>query len=294
MPFRDVELTKRPGGGSIDLAALQRKSWPGIAAQFLRFSAPAAYEFKISPPFNYLQFFDLYRTDGETAIAGLPRFYTKDLRSKMTFLPKGCDSRGWSEIAKAGFMSTLYIGIEHDDLGDQQIDLAQLPPLFAFEDQMLRSAMLRFQAILQDPSLDLPGYAEALGAMLTFEIARVSLPRQRHRLTHQGGLTARQVRLVTDYMDSHLTEKMTISELAALLDLTRFHFIRSFKKTVGMPPHQFIIRRRLDRAKELLEEPGSSIGEVAAKTGFTSTAQLTRAFRCGVGTTPSAFRREKL
>jgi len=100
------------------------------------------------------------------------------------------------------------------------------------------------------------------------------------------------VRLVIDYMDAHLTEKTTISELAALVDLTRFHFIRSFKQTTGMPPHQFMIRRRIDLAKELLAGRDATIADVAAKVGFNSAIQLTRAFRRIVGTTPSTFRRD--
>jgi len=172
----------------------------------------------------------------------------------------------------------------------QSIDLARLTPQVAFEDQALRMALLRFQAILDDPSLDTPGYAETLAELIAFEIGRVA-SRQPRQVIHQGGLTARQVRVVIDHMDNHLTEKMTISELASLLNLTRFHFIRAFKQTVGMPPHQFLIRRRVDRAKDMLAESRVSIAEIAEQTGFGSPIQLTRAFRRVLGTTPSALRR---
>ncbi|MBX9826337.1 MAG: helix-turn-helix transcriptional regulator, partial [Xanthobacteraceae bacterium] len=73
-----------------------------------------------------------------------------------------------------------------------------------------------------------------------------------------------------------------------------FHFIRSFKQAAGIPPHQFMIRLRVDRAKEMLAEGDLSIAEVASQTGFGSPIQLTRAFRRVVGTTPSAFRRDML
>jgi AraC family transcriptional regulator len=165
-----------------------------------------------------------------------------------------------------------------------------LPPQLAFEDQALRMALLRFQAILHDPSLDIPGYAETLGELVAFEVGRIA-SQQPRQMAQQGGLTTRQVRLVTEYMDDHLTEKITISELAALLALTRFYFIRAFKQTAGTPPHQFMIRRRVDRARELLADSRASIAEIAERTGFGSPIQLTRAFRRILGTTPSAVRR---
>ena len=78
---------------------------------------------------------------------------------------------------------------------------------------------------------------------------------------------------------------------AKLVGLTRFHFIRAFKQAAGVPPHQFMIRRRVDRAQELLAERNTSIAEVADRTGFGSSIQMTRAFRRVIGTTPSAVRR---
>jgi len=126
--------------------------------------------------------------------------------------------------------------------------------------------------------------------LLSFDLQRVAAGAQR-KSSDCCALSASQIRLVTDYMENHLNEKTTISELAKLVDLTRFHFIRSFKQAAGVPPHQFMIQRRVDRAKEMLAERNSSIAEIAARTGFNSPIQLTRAFRRVVGVTPSEFRR---
>jgi AraC family transcriptional regulator len=99
------------------------------------------------------------------------------------------------------------------------------------------------------------------------------------------------MRLTTEYIDSHLDEKITVSALAALVNLSRFHFMRAFKQTAGMPPLQFTIRRRVDRAKELLAESHTSVAEIADRTGFGSPILMNRAFRRVLGTTPSAIRR---
>jgi AraC family transcriptional regulator len=184
----------------------------------------------------------------------------------------------------------VVVVIDDRKLGRQQITLSDLPPRIDFDDPMLRSLLLRFQSILDDPSLDTPGYAETLAELVSYEVLRATSP-GRCAQGGQSGLTTSQVRLITEYMDSHLSEKTSISDLAALVDLTRFHFIRAFKQSAGVPPHQFMIRRRVDRAKEMLAEQSASIAEIAARTGFGSPVQMTRAFRRVVGTTPSAFRR---
>jgi len=285
----DLELTKRPGGGAIDLENLKRRSWPGITVHFVRFSAPTTYNFRIDKSTHYIAFHDLYRTDGETIVAGVPRNYTKDLRNKLTFTPANCDAEGWTQLVKPGTFTSLHLTPSPD--AEQTPDLSKLRPMIAFEDQALRMALLRFQAILHDPSLDTPGYAETLAELVAFEIDRIA-SRQPRPIIHRGGLTTRQVTIIADYMDAHLTEKVTISELASLLDLTRFHFIRAFKQAAGLPPHQFLIRRRVDRAKDMLADSRSSIAEIAERSGFGSPIQLTRAFRRVLGTTPSAMRRD--
>jgi AraC family transcriptional regulator len=284
----NVQWSNRAGGGAIDLDVLKRKSWPGITAHMVRIAAPVTYDFKLSSSLNFVALHDLYRVDGETVVSGLPPSFAKDLRGKLAFIPAGCDIEGWTKIEKPA--SIVIVMIDPDAASRQPIDLTRLPPRIDFDDPMLRSLMLRFQAILDDPSLDVPGYAETLAGLLTFELARVTSAR-RGPLSNQCGLTASQMRLITEYMDSHLNEKITISALAALVNLTRFHFMRAFKQTAGVPPLQFMIRRRVDRAKELLAERQTSVGEIADRTGFGSPILMSRAFRRILGTTPSALRR---
>lgn len=288
---RHLERTKRPVGGAIDVGELKRKSWPGFAAEYVRIDGPLEYAFRAAHRSNHICLMNLYRMDGETCASGVPCSQTKDLRNKLTYAPLDCALEGWCKIDKSAVVTTVVLDPARRE--QSEIDLTRLPPRLEFEDQMLRWIMLRFQALLTDPSYDIPGYAETLSEVLAFDLYRISSGAPR-RMAECAGLSPSQIRLVTEYMESHLGEKTTISELAGLVDLTRFHFIRSFKQAAGIPPHQFMIRLRVDRAKEMLAEGGLSIAEVASQTGFGSSIQLTRAFRRVVGTTPSAFRREML
>jgi AraC family transcriptional regulator len=231
---------------------------------------------------------DVYRADGETVSSEARRSTLKDLRNKLTFSPVECDVGGWCKIEKSATVTS--IGFHLPDEGATSVDLTQLPPRIEFEDQMLRWSMLRLHTILTDPVHDTAGYAETVVELLSFDLIRIASGAQR-RSPDGSGLSASQIRLVIDYMESHLDEKTTIAELAKLVDLTRFHFIRSFKQSVGVPPHQFMIQRRVERAKEMLTGRSHSIADVAAQTGFNSSIQLSRAFRRVVGVTPSEFRR---
>jgi AraC family transcriptional regulator len=286
-----VERSCRVTGRAIDVDILKRKSWPGFAAEFVRIPATTAHNFKLRGARSCIALLDLYRTDGETCAAGLDPTFTKDLRHKITFVPAGCTLEGWCTLDKAATITV--VAIDPNAKLERWVDVSQLPPRIEFMDQTLRWAMLRFRALLNDPDQDTPGYAETLVELLSHDLGRVvaAMPRQQPA---GCGLNASQVRIVTEYIDAHLFERPTISDLAALVDLTRFHFIRSFKKAVGMPPHQFMIHRSVDRAKELLAEQGQSVANVAARTGFGSPIQLTRAFRRVVGTTPTEFRRHIL
>jgi AraC family transcriptional regulator len=286
--FRHIERTSRASGGPIDLDQLKRKSWPGISAERIRLATPTEYDFRLESSSNFLMLLDLHRADGETEIPGVARTHRKNLRHRLSFVPAGAKIGGWSRILKPAAFTAVYF--KPRMLDEQCCDLSQLPPMVEFEDNMLRTTMQQFHAILNDASLDQPGYPETLAVLLAFEIGRLRSQLKAPKAP-QSGLTKRQVRLVLDHLESHLGEKTTIADLSALLDLSRFHFIRAFKSTVGMPPHQFIMHRRVERARELLADHELSVSEIGARTGFNGAAQLTRAFRQIVGTTPTAFRR---
>jgi AraC family transcriptional regulator len=287
-PVRVIERTSRTTGGPVDFDQLKRRSWPGLSVENVRIAGPSEYDFRLEVSSNFLMLLDLHRVDGETEVTGGLRTHKKNLRHRLTFVPTGAEISGWSRIIKPAAFTALYF--DPRLLDENRCDLSQISPLAEFEDHMLRTTMLQFQAILNDPNLDQPGYAETLAILLAFELGRIR-SQLKAPAPSGGGLSRRQVHLVLDHLEGHLSENPTIAELSGLLGLSRFHFIRSFKKAVGMPPHQFIMRRRIERARELLTDCDLSISEIAAQTGFGGVAQLSRAFRQIVGTTPTAFRR---
>jgi AraC family transcriptional regulator len=82
-----------------------------------------------------------------------------------------------------------------------------------------------------------------------------------------------------------------VSGLAAVMGYSPDHFARLFKRDFGITPYQYVLNRRVERAKSLLRARGLSIAEVAMTCGFSTQAHLSSAFKARVGTTPGAYRR---
>ena len=103
-------------------------------------------------------------------------------------------------------------------------------------------------------------------------------------------LAPRQIRVVQSYVDAHLEQSITLAELAAAAGLSPFHFLRAFKRSLGVTPGQYVLDRRMEQARCLLKNSDLSVGEVGISVGFEHPSHFTRAFRRAVGMAPSMFR----
>jgi len=109
---------------------------------------------------------------------------------------------------------------------------------------------------------------------------------------HRSGLAPWQEKRAIEQLQSRYHENLSIADLAAEARLSPFHFIRSFKRSVGIPPHQYLTKIRLERACALLETTDLSITEVAFETGYQSPGYFASFFRRNYGLTPTAYRRK--
>lgn len=116
----------------------------------------------------------------------------------------------------------------------------------------------------------------------------------RARAKRRSDLTPFNLRRVQEHIDSRLTERITVDELAAVAGLSRGYFSRAFHDATGESPHQFILARRLAEARLRLDEGAADLALLAAQTGFSSHAHLTTAFGQAFGLTPQAYRRRRL
>ncbi len=109
----------------------------------------------------------------------------------------------------------------------------------------------------------------------------------------RGGLDRDRLDRVVDYMEAHLEEPLSLADLSAVSGLSDFHFARAFKRSTGYSPHQFVVLRRLARAKALLAETRRNMADIAQSCGFASSQHLATVFRRMTGATPTAYRRDR-
>jgi AraC family transcriptional regulator len=118
-------------------------------------------------------------------------------------------------------------------------------------------------------------------------------PHSREGSRASGGLLAWQVRKVRDYVDAHIAGRVLVPSLSAVVNLSEAHFSRLFKQTLGLTPHAFVLRRRLEFAARLMLESTESLTDIALCCGFTDQAHLCKLFRQSMGATPAAWRRAR-
>lgn len=107
-----------------------------------------------------------------------------------------------------------------------------------------------------------------------------------------GGLAPHVRRRALEYVEAHLGETIRLQDLAAIGQLSPFHFQRMFRASYGVSPHGWVAHRRVERAKSMLRGT-DPIAQIASACGFSSQSHMTRAFKLGTGVTPSAYRQQQ-
>jgi AraC family transcriptional regulator len=110
----------------------------------------------------------------------------------------------------------------------------------------------------------------------------------------RGGLSPWQIRKVTSHVEANLDRPIRNEELATLVRLNASHFGRAFRNSFGEPPHEYVIRRRVERAQGLMLSTDASLSDIALDCGLADQSHLTRLFRRIVGESPRAWRRARI
>ncbi|WP_026869444.1 AraC family transcriptional regulator [Inquilinus limosus] len=158
-------------------------------------------------------------------------------------------------------------------------------PAILSEDPALAALIARTVDAFAEPGATL-ARSESLAAMLV-ALARRLAGAPAPTLLHPGDAALARVR---DHLHAHLGEDVTVEDLAAVAGLSRFHMSRAFARRYGAPPATYLRWIRLERAKRLLAT-GEAPAQVAAATGFTDQAHLTRRFKGAYGITPAWFQK---
>jgi AraC family transcriptional regulator len=151
--------------------------------------------------------------------------------------------------------------------------------------------------LLTESEADTPAgrlFSDSLIQTLTLHLlANYSTARSMNAVVN-GGLSGYNLRRVTEYINENLEEDLSLAEIAAVADLSQFHFARAFRKSTGKTPQQYLMQQRIERAKELLARPDLPLVEVSLRTGFKNQSHFTTLFRKYTNFTPKIWRELKL
>lgn len=165
-------------------------------------------------------------------------------------------------------------------------------PSFGLTDAHVFDLVKRLQAQAQGPDFFGALYVQSLSlALVSYLAARYGSAAQTPQLQSQAGLTLAQRRSIEDFVETELASNFGLIDLAALLGYGPDHFSRLFKITFEDSPHQYVLARRIERAKSLLRDDQLKITEIALNCGFSSQAHMTTAFKRHTGTTPANYRK---
>src|ERR1700730_3741749 len=275
-----------------DAVARRTASWDGMAVEVIQPVALDTVEFRFRAPTHLLVVYEEgIRRDGETFVEGLPPSTLRDLRRRLTFVPAGHEYRERQQPRSLSRFTYFYFDPAKMPLppAASPADTLLAPRLF-FENNALWETAVKLAKLIEDGPKS-RRYCEALGMVLAHELVRLNAGTRRRDPPVRGGREAWRQSRVTDYIEEHLAEPISLARLAQLVRLSLYHFCRAFKQSFGVPPHRYHHIRRIERAKSLLAKPACSVTEIGLTVGFSETSSFTAAFRKSTGSTPSAYRR---
>jgi AraC family transcriptional regulator len=170
---------------------------------------------------------------------------------------------------------------------------AELVPRFAILDPLLEQLAIAIGNALRDGNADDGLYIDTIAQMMAVHLARTHSTRSRPaRILPARPLAGWKMRRVIEFIEDNLEGDLSLEAMAAEVDISPLYLARAFKAAVGQSPHQYVLGRRLERAKELLRNTELPVVDVALSAGFSSQSHLSHWFIRQVGVSPAVYRRQ--
>jgi AraC family transcriptional regulator len=208
----------------------------------------------------------------------------------LCLLPRGTTSvSSWTDAAQVLhiYLSSGLIARLAAELGRGDPDHVEIQWRFNIHDPLIRQIGLALKTDLEQGCPVGSLYAESLTQSLALHLLRnySSLSSLRDFPAQRG--VSREIQRVLSYIEEQLDQRLNLANLAAVAGLSPSSLIRHFKLVTGSAPHQYIMRRRVERAEELLVTGGHSIAEIATAVGFADQSHLDRQMKRILGISPT-------
>jgi AraC family transcriptional regulator len=182
---------------------------------------------------------------------------------------------------------TLLQQVGRDWVNPDQIEL--LPRFMSESDPFVHSILSTLKGEAEIGGMGSHLLVDSLKTALAVHLLRNYCATRPKLSSCPDGLSQVSLTLVKEYINNHLHQDLKLHEIAAIAQLSPYHFLRLFKQSMGVTPHQYILQCRIEKAKFLLQQSQLSITEIANQVGFCDQSHLTRCFKQSLGVTPKQF-----
>ncbi|MEJ0034485.1 MAG: AraC family transcriptional regulator [Gammaproteobacteria bacterium] len=287
-------LRLRPAQAAKAPTPIAEATFKGMRVQQVAFTPGAAYEFAWKGNAHYLSYIDMHLADGETFSGSVERRLPRDLRGKLSFIPSGEQVWGWSVVRPRynSFTALYFDPAALDEEVSRRFEATTRSHLH-FEDPALRETMRKLHGALAVADKSDSLYVEALCVLCAMEISRYLNRKDVGDLGKVDELDRARASRTHELIEANLARNISLGEMAGAAGLSRFQFLRSFKRSTGETPYQYVLRCRIEKAQKLLSEQTMTVEAVAEAVGFSSSTRFIRAFRVRTGSTPGSYREKK-
>jgi AraC family transcriptional regulator len=135
-------------------------------------------------------------------------------------------------------------------------------------------------------------YMDAAGQALAAAVVQLHGVLRKPLRTYRGGLAPAQLRRVIEYIQQQIDRDINVTQLAETAGLSSPHFSQMFRRSTGYAPHQYVLRARIERAKQMLHSTETRVIDIAVSCGFETPQHFARIFKRLCDATPTRYRRE--
>jgi AraC family transcriptional regulator len=169
------------------------------------------------------------------------------------------------------------------------LDYPEIMPQFGIADPVIRSIGMLLYAEMRSGNPKPRSYAESLASAMASHIFSV-YARPVYREMRSLGSNWAQLKRSIEYLHDHAEKNVGLDELASIANMSKFHFAKTFRHAMGIAPHQYLVKLRIEKARKLLTDPGIPLHEVAGRVGYADKGQFNAQFLKIVGMTPGSYR----
>jgi AraC family transcriptional regulator len=168
-------------------------------------------------------------------------------------------------------------------------DRIELIPYFVQPNPLVYQICLSLVQEFETNAANSTLYAESAATMLAIHLLRHHSARHHGALSQKSHPPNHQLDRAIDYIHAHLTEDISLEAIANHLGISRYHFCRMFKRSLGVSPHQYVLQQRVEKAKQMLQARKLRMHEIAIACGFSHQSHFNYHFKRLTGVSPSKF-----